>query len=161
MASGVRECPDFRRTVEFNAPTFTREQVNQGINIPRSPEPAMLLISNSVGSIGCRFSSRRSGLNICQHRATSTALHSFTKSGRERIESTVGYCDSLKTEHRKLKTENPVHPLCNLIRPKRLDTCQPSHELPQSPANSGQKCTKPNPPVIKVLCLRSAYLLPF
>lgn len=36
-ASGVCKCPDFRCTVEVNAPTFTGEKIHQGINIPRSP----------------------------------------------------------------------------------------------------------------------------
>ncbi len=50
----------------------------------------MLLISNSVGSSGCRFSSRRSGHNISHRLANSTSLHSFTTSGRVQMEPVVG-----------------------------------------------------------------------
>lgn len=51
------------------------------------------------------FSSRRSGNSISQ-RAASASLHSFTTSGRTRVASLTPNCDSLKTEHRKLNTEN-------------------------------------------------------
>ena len=75
--------------------------------------------SSSVGSAGRHSFVLRAGHNIHQRRATSTSLHSFTTSGRVQMEPAVAYCDSLKTEHRKLKTRRSryaISPAANTSR---------------------------------------------